>query len=68
MEEARVFLESASHESDPLYAAYVLVLVLGLRCGEALGLTWRDVNLDAAEMTGIASRLRSLRLLYFRAG
>ncbi len=35
---------------DPLYAAYVLVLVLGLRRGEALGLTWDDINLDAAEV------------------
>ena len=35
---------------DPLYAAYVLVLVLGLRRGEALGLTWQDVNLDTGEI------------------
>ena len=32
-EEARCFLESARSSSDPLYAAYVLVLVLGLRKG-----------------------------------
>jgi integrase len=50
VEEARAFLESARHDSDPLYGAYVLVLVLGLRRGEALGLTWQDVNLDAAEI------------------
>jgi integrase len=30
-EEARRFLESARSDSDPLYAAYVLVLILGLR-------------------------------------
>lgn len=30
-EEARTFLESARADRDPLYAAYVLVLVLGLR-------------------------------------
>jgi integrase len=36
--EARRFLESARSSSDPLYAAYVLVLVLGLRKGEVLGL------------------------------
>jgi integrase len=30
-EEARRFLESARSSSDPLYAAYLLVLVLGLR-------------------------------------
>ena len=42
-EEARRFLESARSESDPLYAAYVLVLVLGLRKGEVLGLAWEAV-------------------------
>jgi integrase len=50
VEEARAFLESARRDYDPLYAAYVLILVLGLRRGEALGLTWRDVNFDAAEV------------------
>ena len=33
-----------------LYAAYVLILVLGLRKGELLGLTWELVNLDAGEL------------------
>ncbi len=33
-----------------LYAAYVLVLVLGLRKGELLGLTWELVDLDAGEL------------------
>jgi integrase len=32
-EEARRFLESAKNDRDPLYAAYVLILVLGLRKG-----------------------------------
>lgn len=50
VEEARAFLESARRDDDPLYAAYVLILVLGLRRGEALGLTWRDVNFQAAEI------------------
>ena len=36
LDEARAFLESARHDRDPLYAAYVLVLVLGLRKGEVL--------------------------------
>jgi integrase len=50
-EEARRFLEAARRDDDPLYAAYVLVLVLGLRRGEVLGLTWDDVDLDAGELT-----------------
>ena len=50
-EEARRFLESARVDKDPLYAAYVLVLVLGLRKGELLGLGWDSVDLDHAELT-----------------
>lgn len=49
-EEARSFLESAREGGDSLYAAYVLILVLGLRRGEALGLTWNDVDFDSAEL------------------
>jgi integrase len=44
-EEARRFLESARRDRDPFYAAYVLILVLGLRKGEVLGLMWDDVDL-----------------------
>jgi integrase len=50
VEEARRFLESARNERDPFYPAYVLILVLGLRRGEMLGLTWPMVNLDTAEV------------------
>jgi integrase len=49
-DEARQFLESAKRDRDPLYAAYVLILVLGLRKGEAIGLPWTAVNLDGAEL------------------
>lgn len=49
-DEARAFLESARQAKDPLYAAYVLVLALGLRKGEVLGLTWSSVQFDAAEL------------------
>ncbi|MGH3611164.1 MAG: site-specific integrase [Pseudonocardia sp.] len=49
-DEARAFLESARTDLDPLYAAYVLVLVLGLRKGEVLGLCWDDLDLDAGNL------------------
>jgi integrase len=50
-EQARRFLESARNDHDPFYTAYILVLVLGLRKGELLGLAWEDVDLDACELT-----------------
>jgi hypothetical protein len=48
-EEARQFLESAKRDQDPLYAAYVPILVIGLRKGEVVGLPRSAVNLDRAE-------------------
>jgi integrase len=48
--EARRFLESARSENDPFYAAYVLVLVLGMRKGEELGLGCDAVDLDVPEL------------------
>jgi integrase len=46
VDDARWFLESAWHAGEALYAAFVLVLVLGLRKGEVLGLGWDEVQLD----------------------
>ena len=43
-------MESTWHAGEALYAAFVLILVLGLRKGEVLGLTWELVDLDAAEL------------------
>jgi integrase len=45
-DEARRFLESARQDHDPLYAAYVLVLVLGMRKGEVLGLGANELVLE----------------------
>src|SRR5674476_1003661 len=50
VEEARQFLVSAKDDADPLYAAYVLILVLGLRRGELLVLTWPMVDLETAQL------------------
>jgi integrase len=40
--EARSFLDAA--KDDPLYPAFVLLLLYGLRRGEVLGLRWRDID------------------------
>jgi integrase len=46
--EARIFLDAA--KTDPLYPAFVLLLVYGLRRGEMLGLRWQDVDEDRGEI------------------
>ncbi len=48
--EANRFLASARDDGDPLYAAYVLVLVNGLTRGEVLGLVRPSLDLDSAEL------------------
>jgi integrase len=50
VDDARWFLESTRYAREALYAAFVLVLVLGLRRGEVLGLAWDQVDLDDAEL------------------
>jgi integrase len=49
--EAITFLRSA--RAHRLYAAGVLVLVLGLRRGEILGLRWQDVDFEAGQFTPV---------------
>lgn len=51
VDEARTFLESAYADRDPLYPLWVLILVLGLRKGEAQGLVWPSADLDRAEIS-----------------
>jgi integrase len=60
VEEASRFLDSARTARDPLYAAYVMILVLGLRKGEVLGLRWSDVMLDRGEIL-IQQQLQRVR-------
>ncbi|MFB4301101.1 tyrosine-type recombinase/integrase [Actinomadura sp. NTSP31] len=47
-DEARAFLRAARNE--PLYPAFVLLMVYGLRSGEVLGLAWDDLDLDERVM------------------
>ncbi|MFI6321565.1 tyrosine recombinase XerC [Nonomuraea sp. NPDC050556] len=51
VDEARRFLEYLRSVDDPLFAAYVLVLLLGLRRGEVLGLVWSSIDFDGEELT-----------------
>lgn len=44
LEETLSLLEAP--RKDPLYAAFVLAIVMGLRRGELVGLRWSDVDLD----------------------
>ena len=67
VQEARQFLVSAKDDGDPLYAAYVLILVLGLRRGELLGLTWPLVDLDTAQLeVGYSLQRLGGRLIHSR--
>jgi integrase len=64
--EARRFLESAHPDSDPLYAAYVLVLVLGLRKGEVLGPAWEAVDFGQGTLVPDHQLQRVRRSLLYR--
>ncbi|WP_327208506.1 site-specific integrase [[Kitasatospora] papulosa] len=44
LDETLAFLAAA--RTDPLYAAFVLAITMGLRRGELVGLRWTDVDLD----------------------
>jgi integrase len=53
VDEARKFLECSRNEGDPLYPLWVLILVLGLRKGEALGLIQPEDDWRADEDTAV---------------
>jgi integrase len=48
VDEARAFLTAVA--GDGLEALYILQITLGLRPGEALGLTWEDVDLSKGQL------------------
>ncbi|MDQ0600565.1 integrase [Streptomyces canus] len=48
--EAGQFLTDAAARDDHLFAAWVVVLCLGLRRGEVLGLTWKSVDFERGEL------------------
>jgi integrase len=48
VDEALAFLRAA--RPDPLYPAFVLLLLYGMRRGEVLGLRWQDIDLHAGQL------------------
>ena len=46
----RAFLDASSGADDRLHALWVLLATTGMRRGEALGLRWSDLDLDAARL------------------
>jgi len=63
--QARKLLDAA--RGDKFEALYVLSLTVGLRMGEALGLRWSDVDLDAATLR-VNRQLQRMRRHGDRAG
>lgn len=47
-DEAQQFLEAA--KAHPLYPAFLLLVLYGLRRGEVLGIRWQDIDFDGCEM------------------
>jgi integrase len=59
-------VQFARSSSDPLYAADVLVLVLGLRKAEVLGLVWEAVNFEQGARVRDHQLQRVRRSLLYR--
>jgi len=63
-DEARRFLAIA--KSDPLYPAFLLLVLYGLRVGEVLGLDWDDIDFDSGKL-GVRQQLQRIRREIFLA-
>jgi integrase len=59
-EQARTFLSAASEADDRFECLHVLSLTVGLRMGEALGLKWSDIDLDAKTLR-VSRQLQRMR-------
>jgi integrase len=59
-EQARTFLSAASEADDRFECLHVLSLTVGLRMGEALGLKWSDIHLDAKTLR-VSRQLQRMR-------
>jgi integrase len=59
-QQARTFLAAASEAGDRFEALYALSLTVGLRMGEALGLRWSDIDLDAKTLR-VSRQLQRVR-------
>ncbi len=57
-DEAMAFLRAA--KPDPLYPAFVLLLLYGMRRGEVLGLRWQDIDLDVGKLC-VRQQLQRIR-------
>jgi integrase len=64
-EQARRLLDAA--KGDPLEALYVVSLTCGLRIGEALGLRWTNIDLDAGTLR-VSRQLQRMRRLDGKPG
>src|SRR5262249_1903008 len=65
-DEARDFLAAA--KPDPLYTAFFLLILYGLRSGEVLGLRWDDIDFDGGTIQDPPATAAGPRRVVPRAG
>jgi integrase len=55
-EQCQIFLKHASEPNDRLGSLYQLLLVTGMRRGEAIGLRWEDLDFEGKTLSLWCSR------------